>query len=90
MEEMSIGKRIMTLRKGKGLTQEQLAERVSVSPQAVSKWENDVSCPDIAIIPKLAEVLGVSTDELLGVKPFEPRPAAARSAPDHRPRRGWK
>ena len=78
MEEMSIGKRIMTLRKQKGLTQEQLAERVSVSPQAVSKWENDVSCPDIAIIPKLAEVLGVTTDELLGVKPFESRPAAAQ------------
>ena len=83
MEEMSIGKRIMTLRKGKGLTQEQLAERVSVSPQAVSKWENDVSCPDIAIIPKLAEVLGVSTDELLGVKPFGPRPAAARTAGEY-------
>ena len=80
MEEMSIGKRIMTLRKQKGLTQEQLAERVSVSPQAVSKWENDISCPDIAIIPKLAEVLGVTTDELLGVKPFAPRPAAAQTA----------
>ncbi len=72
MEEMSMGKRIAALRKQKGLTQEQLAERVSVSPQAVSKWENDISCPDISILARLAEVLGVSTDELLGVKPIEP------------------
>lgn len=72
MEQTTMGKRIMTLRKEKGLTQEQLAERLNVSPQAVSKWENDVSCPDISIIPQLAEVLGISTDELLGVKPVEP------------------
>lgn len=72
MEEVTIGKRIMTLRKQKSMTQEQLAERVGVSAQAVSKWENDVSCPDISLIPQLADVLGVTTDELLGVKPLEP------------------
>jgi transcriptional regulator with XRE-family HTH domain len=73
MEQQSMGKRIMFLRKDKGLTQEQLAERVGVSPQAVSKWENDASCPDITILPMLADVLGVTTDELLGVKPIQPR-----------------
>lgn len=73
MEQQSMGKRIMQLRKEKGYTQEQLAELVGVSAQAVSKWENDVSCPDISILPQLAEVLGVSTDELLGVKPIEPK-----------------
>lgn len=73
MENMTMGKRIMSLRKEQGLTQEQLAEKLGVSAQAVSKWENDVSCPDISIIPLLADVLRVSTDELLGAKPIEPR-----------------
>lgn len=73
MEQQSMGKRIMQLRKEKGYTQEQLAELMGVSAQAVSKWENDVSCPDISILPLLAEKLGVTTDELLGVKPIEPK-----------------
>ncbi len=73
MEQQSMGKRIMQLRKEKGYTQEQLAEMMGVSAQAVSKWENDVSCPDISILPMLAEKLGVTTDELLGVKPIEPK-----------------
>ena len=68
----TLGKRIAALRKEKGLTQEQLAEKVGVSAQAVSKWENDVSCPDITILPLLADLFGVSVDELLGVKPVEP------------------
>ena len=68
----TLGKRIAALRKEKGLTQEQLAEKVGVSAQAVSKWENDVSCPDITILPLLADLLGVTVDELLGVKPIEP------------------
>lgn len=62
----TMGKRIMDLRKGKGMTQEQLAQIVGVSPQAVSKWENDLSCPDISILPQLSEALGVTIDEMLG------------------------
>ena len=73
MEVQTIGKRITALRKEKGMTQEQLAERLGVSAQAVSKWEIDVSCPDISIIAELAKTLNVSTDELLGAKPMEPR-----------------
>lgn len=68
----TLGKRIAMLRKEKGLTQEQLAEKVGVSAQAVSKWENDVSCPDITLLPLLADLFDVSVDELLGVKPVEP------------------
>ncbi len=68
----TLGKRIAMLRKEKGLTQEQLAEKVGVSAQAVSKWENDASCPDITLLPLLADILGVTVDELLGVKPIEP------------------
>ena len=72
METQTMGKRISSLRKNKGLTQEQLADRLGVSAQAVSKWENDVSCPDISLLPQLSDVLGVTTDELLGAKPIEP------------------
>lgn len=63
--EITLGKRIANLRKEKGYTQEGLAEKLGVSPQAVSKWENDQTCPDISILPLLAEMLGVSIDELL-------------------------
>ena len=69
--EQTLGKRIMAERKGLGLTQDQLAERLGVTAQAVSKWENDQSCPDITMLPKLAEIFGTTTDALLGV---EPRP----------------
>lgn len=68
----TIGKRIMALRKGMGLTQEQMAEKLGISAQAVSKWENDVSCPDISMLPALASLFNVSVDDLLGV----PRQAA--------------
>ena len=61
----TIGSRIAALRKQKGLSQEKLAEKLGVSSQAVSKWENDASCPDISLLPALADVLGVTTDELL-------------------------
>ena len=63
--EMTLGKRIATLRKEKELKQDDLAEMLGVSPQAVSKWENDLTCPDISILPQLAKILGVSVDELL-------------------------
>ena len=66
MSEMTLGKRIMQHRKRLGLTQEQLAERIGVSAQAVSKWENDLSCPDISLLPVLAEIFGITVDELLG------------------------
>ena len=67
----TMGKRISDLRKSKGMTQEQLAQKVGVTAQAVSKWENDLSCPDISILPQLAEALGVTTDELLGRAPLQ-------------------
>lgn len=66
MNHNTLGERIKHHRKRLGLTQEQLAERMGVSPQAVSKWENNLSCPDIAALPQLAEVFGISVDELLG------------------------
>lgn len=64
--ESTLGKRIAANRKRLGLTQEQLAERLGITAQAVSKWENDQSCPDISILPTLADIFGISTDVLLG------------------------
>lgn len=64
--EQTLGKRIAQNRKRLKLTQDQLAEKLGITAQAVSKWENDQSCPDIATLPLLAEIFGVSTDELLG------------------------
>ncbi len=64
--EQTLGKRIAANRKRMKLTQDQLAEQLGVTAQAVSKWENDQSCPDITMLPLLAEIFGISTDELLG------------------------
>ncbi len=64
--EQTLGKRIVENRKRMGLTQDQLAEKLGVTAQAVSKWENDQSCPDITTIPQLADIFGISTDALLG------------------------
>lgn len=65
MEE-TLGKRIISHRKRLGMTQDRLAEQLGVTAQAVSKWENDQSCPDITMLPKLAEIFGISIDMLLG------------------------
>ncbi|MCI8502006.1 MAG: helix-turn-helix transcriptional regulator [Oscillospiraceae bacterium] len=70
--ETTIGKRIALLRRKKGYTQDELAEKLSVSPQAVSKWENDLSCPDIMLLPPLAELLETTVDELLTERPSKP------------------
>ena len=64
----TLGKRIVHNRKRMGLTQDQLADKLSVTAQAVSKWENDQSCPDITTLPRLADIFGITTDELLGVE----------------------
>ena len=64
----TLGKRIAALRREKELKQDELAEKLGVSAQAVSKWENDQTCPDISLLPLLAKTLGVSVDELLSGK----------------------
>jgi len=63
--KMTMGVKITELRKSKQLTQADLAERMRVTDKAVSKWERDVCCPDVASMPRLAAILGVSVDELL-------------------------
>lgn len=65
--ETTLGKRIVLHRKRLSLTQDKLAEALGVTAQAVSKWENDLSCPDITMLPRLADLFGITVDELLGV-----------------------
>lgn len=69
----TIGQRIAYYRKKANLTQEELAEKCSVTPQAVSKWENDISAPDISLFPVLAQLFNVTCDELLGVQRDTPK-----------------
>ncbi len=74
MGTTSLGGNISALRKAKGMTQEEFAEKLGVTPQAVSKWENGVSCPDIMLLPRIAEIFGVSIDELMGKEPPKAEP----------------
>lgn len=62
-----LGLKIAWYRRLIGLTQEELAERVGVSTQAVSKWEQQLSCPDILLLPELAKIFGITIDELFGI-----------------------
>ena len=68
----TLGLRIGVLRRQKGLKQDEIAEMLNVTPQAVSKWENDQTCPDISLLPQLANMLGVTVDELLTGKSAAP------------------
>lgn len=68
---LNIGKKIKELRKAQDVTQEKLADYLNITYQAVSKWENGLTMPDITFLPKLANFFGVSTDELLDLKSSE-------------------
>lgn len=68
MDNQSMGDMISTLRKEKGMTQKDLADRLSITDKAVSKWERNLAFPDTATIPGLAEILGISVEELMNAK----------------------
>lgn len=68
MKKQSFGNMIATLRKENGMTQLELANKMGVTDKAVSKWERDLSFPDVGSIPKLAELFHISIDELMQVK----------------------
>lgn len=65
MKKQTFGMMVSSLRKEKGMTQLELADKMGVTDKAVSKWERDLSYPDINSISKLADILGVSVDELM-------------------------
>ena len=79
MKEKTMGAMIAALRKEKGMTQLELAKELGVTDKAVSKWERDLSCPDISSIPKLAQVLGVSVEELM----------QSKTAPEEEKKNDW-
>lgn len=62
----TFGQRFLKLRKSRNLTQEDIAKKLNISAQAVSKWENDISSPDIALLPEIASIFNITVDELLG------------------------
>lgn len=72
---MTLGQKIAAQRKLKGLTQDTLSEALGVTAQAVSKWENDITCPDITLLPKLAQMLGITVDALLSTEDVKPQTA---------------
>ena len=76
----TLGRRIARLRLAKTATQERLAKELNVSPQAVSKWENDINYPDISLLPDLARFLGVSVDELLSGASASTQESAAQES----------
>lgn len=75
MKQFTLGSRIRTLRMKLNMTQAQLANILGVTDKAVSKWERDLSYPDIVLFPKLADVLGITVDDLLRVCDKECRPS---------------
>lgn len=77
----TLGALIAQTRKEKGMTQMELAEKLGVTDKAVSKWERDLSCPDIQSLPTLAEVLGLSLEELMQGKNETPHQEDAPISP---------
>lgn len=67
VKKQTLGTMITSLRKEHGMTQLELAEKMSVTDKAVSKWERDLSFPDVNSLPKLAEIFGISIDELMRI-----------------------
>lgn len=65
---MNLGETISKLRKQKNMTQSELAQKLNVTDKAVSKWERNVSCPDVYTITKIAEIFNVSVDELMSAQ----------------------
>lgn len=71
MKKQSFGDMVAALRKEKGMTQLELAEKMGVTDKAVSKWERDLSFPDVSSIPRLAELFDISVDQLMQVRKYE-------------------
>ena len=79
---MTFAEIIVRYRRELGLTQEGLAQKLGVTNQAVSKWESGQSCPDIALLPQLADLFGITLDELFGREPKAPAVQTELGWPD--------
>lgn len=82
MKQQTLGERIAALRKVRGLTQAELAAQMGVTDKAVSKWERDLSRPDVDTLPRLAEFFDMTVDALMrdSAEEGEPEPNVRRSA----------
>lgn len=78
---MTLGEKLSEKRRSKNMTQDEVAEKLGVTPQAVSKWENDASCPDISLLPTIASLYDTTIDELLSK---EAAPAVTFVPPEKR------
>ena len=88
MERKTMGAFIAALRKASGMTQKELAEKLNVSDKSVSRWERDDGAPDLSVIPVIAEVFGVTCDELLrGERRTEAKPAETTAKGEKQRRR---
>ena len=82
MKKDTMGMIIAAKRKELGMTQLELAEKMSVTDKAVSKWERDLSFPDVTSLPRLAEIFGMSVDELMQVKQASQEEETGKSVRD--------
>lgn len=80
MEKKTLGSFLAVLRKANGMTQRELAEKLNVSDKAVSRWERDENAPDLSLIPVIAEIFGITSDELLRGERSVPGENPARAA----------
>ena len=78
--KLTIGENIRTFRKKNDLTQEALADRLGVTYQSVSRWENGSTYPDLELLPAISELLAVTVDELLGMLQNKDKKPEAPSA----------
>lgn len=91
MEKKTLGKFIATLRKERGMTQKELGEKLFVTDKTVSRWECDESAPELSLLPVIAELFGVTTDELLrGERKTSEREEAKETSPKQSEERGEK
>ncbi len=72
MDQTHFGNQISRLRQNKNMTQEQLAARIGVTPQALSRWERGQSLPDLTLLTEICQILEVCADELLGISTLKP------------------
>ena len=84
MTKNTIGQFIAALRKANGMTQQEVADRLNVSNKAVSRWERDECSPDITLIPAIAEMFGVTCDELLRGERLNSAPDTEQNKPKSR------
>lgn len=87
---MTFGEKLQKLRKAQGLSQEELAGRLSVTRQTISKWELDQSTPELALLAQISDIFGITTDYLIKDAPAEGPPPPPKTHPPKSPPPVWR